>query len=190
MTDDLTPEDRSEFGRLLDEILPDLYRLARWLARDQASAEDLVQEASLRAYGRFRQFEKGTNFKAWLFRILHNHFLDQTRRGKRQAHSTDFAELEPVAPATIEGPIGLDVADLDSYVERVDESVAGAIAALPETYRTPFLLFALGDLSYEEIASTLGIPVGTVMSRLFRARQKLQGTLVTYATENGLLRPR
>lgn len=182
-----SPEDREEFGDLLDECLPDLYRMAHWLSRDPGTAEDLVQEASYRAFRRFDQFEKGTRFKAWILRILHNYYLDLHRKRQRHARPTDFGELDPEDPSIDDPRVPLGVQELDRFVDHVDEAIAGAIDDLPPSYRTVFLFFALGDLSYDEIARSLDIPIGTVMSRLYRARQQLQRKLVDYATEQGLI---
>ncbi|MBI4612758.1 MAG: sigma-70 family RNA polymerase sigma factor [Planctomycetes bacterium] len=188
MADRLPPGTREEFTELLVSCLPELYRLAHWLTRNPAAADDLVQEASYRAFRKFGSFERGTNFKAWVFRILHNHFLDTRRRARHEPRTRDFEDFEPKDPAQPAVDIELDPAELDQYEEHVDDAVREAVQELPENYRVVFLFFALGGMTYDEIAGALGIPIGTVMSRLFRARQRLSGKLVAYARDQGYLR--
>jgi RNA polymerase sigma-70 factor (ECF subfamily) len=153
-----------------------------------SSAEDLVQEAFLRAFRAFNQFERGTNFKAWLFRILTNVFLNDYRRKGREPQSTDFAEVEPADPATEGGEFKTE--DVEAIRAHLGDEAVKAIDRLPSDFRIPFLLSTFEGFSYKEIASILDIPMGTVMSRLFRARRLLKSDLKEYAKASGYLKDR
>jgi RNA polymerase sigma-70 factor (ECF subfamily) len=170
-----------EFETMTAELARPLMAAALRLTRRRADAEDLVQETLMRAWRALGTFEKGTRFKAWMFRILKNAFIN---RGKREAAApvaVDFTEREEPAP---ESPVPslLDLSELEGIADRhFDEQVKRAIEDLPEPYRVPLVLFALGGLSYQEIADTMEIPIGTVMSRLHRARSQLKADLLAYA---------
>ena len=149
---------------LLAEI-PRLRRYARALTGERAAADDLVQDTLERAWSRSAQWRPGGELRAWLFGIMHNLRIDQLRRPGAVARSLDEADgdLLPVRPAQSDG---LEVRDLDA-----------ALACLPEEQRAVLLLVALEEMRYEDIARTLGIPLGTVMSRLSRGRERLRRIL-------------
>jgi RNA polymerase sigma-70 factor (ECF subfamily) len=178
---------RREFESLLGEHLPEVYRLAHWLARCPEDAEDLVQEAALRAYRAFDRFKRGTRFKAWIFRILTNVHIDRKRKEARRGPSS------PLDPNSIEAPSAgrllpqLDPEALSRIEDSLDETVKLALDELSDPYRVVFLFYCLGDLTYEEIGHSLDIPIGTVMSRLYRARRKLQEALSEFAHREGYL---
>lgn len=159
------------------EHLDGLFNLAMWMARDRAVAEDLVQETCLRAL-RFRhQFQPGTNLRAWLFQILRSVFITQHRRVQRAGHRVDLEALEgqganPVRPAGAFPSGGSDP------LARVD--IDAALEQVPEEYRTAVVLSDIEGLSMAEVAAALNCPVGTVKSRLFRARALLRKTLAEY----------
>ena len=166
-----------------------LYRTALRMTRSEADAEDLVQETYIRAF-RFRdQFTLGTNMKAWLFRILTNTFINTYRRKTAQPEVTDLDGIDEFslyrrmaddrAASTSPDP----EAELLNSV--VDTEVTDALEALPEKFRTTVLLDVEG-FSYKEIAEMLGIPIGTVMSRLHRGRKFLQKRLYDLARERGI----
>ena len=140
--------------------IPRLRRYARALVGDRAAADDLIQETLERAWARISQFRVGTDMRAWMFSIMHNLHLNQAR-GKRESESFDDETVEIPVRAT-QGD-GLEIRDLER-----------ALRELPVEQREILLLVALEDLSYEEVAGTLGIPLGTVMSRLSRARERLR----------------
>ncbi|HEY8657020.1 MAG TPA: sigma-70 family RNA polymerase sigma factor [Candidatus Limnocylindria bacterium] len=166
-----------------------LYRTALRMTRSEADAEDLVQETFIRAF-RFReQFTPGTNLKAWLFRILTNTFINQYRRKAARPQSTElddvdesilYRHMRDVAPAS-ESP------DPETLIvdNTVSTEVKEALEELPEKFRTTVLLDVEG-FSYKEIAETLDIPIGTVMSRLHRGRKFLQKRLYDIAKERGI----
>ena len=158
-----------------------LHATAMRLARRRADADDLVQDALHRAWRSVATFRRGSRFQAWLFRILHNAFLNRLRHESMAPEASDPSTMEALAPEPAV-PDLRSLGELPGLADRhFDDRVKHAVEDLPETYRVPFLLFALGDLSYEEISRALGIPLGTVMSRLHRARAQLRQRRLDYA---------
>lgn len=162
-----------------------LYGFALKLTRAPDDAEDLVSETVLRAFERWHQFRAGTNSRAWLFTILYHAFVSRRRRAAaREApplEREDGRLLEAVGEADPEGRF------YDSFV---DEEITRAIDDLPEEYRVVVTLSDLHELRYAEIADVVGIPEGTVKSRLFRGRRILQQKLAAYAVEMGYVKLR
>lgn len=157
-----------------------LYNLARWLARDPVEAEDLVQETYLRALRAGQQFHPGTNLRAWLFQILRNAFYTQYRRNQREPEAVEPEELEwaaHVSGAGLEKGTGL----AGSADGAAGLDLTSALDRLPEEYRSVVLLADVEDFTMGEIAEIMGCPVGTVKSRLFRARGILKNLLRDYA---------
>jgi RNA polymerase sigma-70 factor (ECF subfamily) len=174
---------RPQFEQLALAQLDALYRMARRLTRDPSRSDDLVQETfarALRSRDNFQLQEYG--IKPWLLRIMYNLHLNRADREKRQPASATDEALEQGSHSADELPI-----DPASF-QAMDQQLVKALDDLPEDYRTVMLLWAVEELSYKEIADTLEIPVGTVMSRLFRARQRLAAQLKDYATEQRLIR--
>lgn len=158
------------FEDLAVPLFDQLYNFARWLTQDTAEAEDLVQETYAKALRGFSSFQAGTNFRAWMYRILRNSFLS-SRTGLKTmvVLDTDSEDTTlPVDSATPES-ILLEQADRDT--------VQRALEQLPVHFREILLLCEVEEMSYQEIAETLAIPAGTVMSRLFRARKALRDLL-------------
>ena len=154
-----------------------LYNFARWLVRDPAEAEDLVQETYVRALGAAQQFEPGSNLKAWLFRIQRNAFIDRRRRSQREVASA--MELEGLeADGELAQP-GVGELQLEQIRALVAEDVSAAVHALPEALRTVILL-DLEGMTESEVANVLGCATGTVKSRLSRARAVLRERLAAY----------
>ena len=147
-------------GAILTE-LPRLRRYARALVGDRAAADDLVQDTLERAWTRIAQWRAGSDLRAWLFSIMHNLRVDQLRRPGLAIRAIDDADFAVPTRATQSD--GLEVIDLEA-----------ALARLPEEQRAVLLLVALEELRYEDVAATLAIPVGTVMSRLSRGRERLR----------------
>ena len=163
-----------------------LYGFALKLTRAPDDAEDLVSDTVLRAFERWHQYQPGTNSRAWLFTILYHAFVSRRRRASaREVSSTDSEDgrplLEAVGDADPEGRF------YDSFL---DEEITRAIDDLPEEYRVVVTLSDLHELRYAEIADVVGIPEGTVKSRLFRGRRILQRRLEGYAVEMGYVRLR
>lgn len=160
-----------------------LYATALRLTRRSAEAEDLVQETIMRAYASFERFEPGTNCRAWIFRILMNTFINGYRRRRRERVLFDLSRDSEFLEHMVPAPGGVDVADL-----ALDDEVARALDDLPQEYRSVVLLVDVSDLSYKEVAEVLGCPLGTVMSRLHRARRALGRRLAHYAEREGYVR--
>jgi RNA polymerase sigma-70 factor (ECF subfamily) len=172
------------------EALPHLdavYRFATMLAGDPVHAEDLVQETMLRAFRSWHRFRSGTNARAWLFTILRNVFISDYRRNRKKEQTVDLSEIEEI---TFVEPMEGEDPEARLLHRLVDDEVLACIAALPDVYRATLLLSDVEELSYEEVAKVLGLPIGTVKSRLFRARQALQRQLHDYAVEMGYIAPR
>lgn len=168
-------EEHSQSGSFEELAMPlfdQLYNFAHWLAQNREEAEDLVQETYAKALKGFSSFRQGTNFRAWMYRILRNNFLT-SRTGLRATKTVplddeDDGVLVPSAPGTPESIL----------MERSDQQlVRTALTELPVNFREILLLCEIEEMSYQEIAETLSIPIGTVMSRLSRARQALRQLL-------------
>lgn len=173
-------EARREFERMLEPHLDPLFATALRLTRNRADAEDLIQEAVLNAWRSLASFERGTNFKAWMFRILTNAFISRKRseaRGGKVSDLVDVADIAEVARDESFEPGEWERV----YPLLVDDDMKNALDELPDEFRAPLLLSSLGGLAYKEIAAALGVPIGTVMSRLFRARARMRKSLQGYA---------
>ncbi len=170
-------------------LLPGLYSAAYRLTRNAADAEDLVQETYLRAYRGFRQFEPGTNLKAWLYRILTNTFINTYRKRQREPQTTSTEEIEDWYLYSKLAEDGMEPSAEASVLESLpDEDVQDALSSLPEQFRVAVLLADVEGFSYKEIAEITGVPIGTVMSRLHRGRKALEKRLFDVVRERGLVR--
>jgi RNA polymerase sigma-70 factor, ECF subfamily len=180
--------------RFRDEALPlldSLYGAALRMTRNQADAEDLVQEAMLRAYRAFHTFEPGTNLKAWLFRILTNAYINIYRKRQREPQKVSSDEVE-------EFDLYQELKDHDPQFEEtpenivlnglVDSEILEAIDDLPEQFRLAVVLSDVEGFSYAEMAEIMDVPMGTVMSRLHRGRKALQKRLWDVAREKGIVK--
>jgi RNA polymerase sigma-70 factor, ECF subfamily len=180
------------FEAELMPLLDRAYGLAYSLTHDRADAEDLVQEAALLAFKAFAQFKPGTNFKAWFYKILVNVFYGQLRKQRRQGETVDLESLPSLYLYGKTAELGLrDQTDdpAGALLARLDaESIVTALDALPEEYRVACSLYFVQDLSYEEIAQTLDVPLGTVRSRIHRGRKLLQQRLWAIAEERGIVK--
>jgi RNA polymerase sigma-70 factor (ECF subfamily) len=172
------------------DVLPHLdllYRVALRLAGEPAAAEDLVQETVLKAFRAWDRFRQGTNPRGWLLTILRNTFINEYRRRRRAPAMVDIEVADPraiLAEDAIRDPEG------KFFHELVDDRIVAAIDALPEEFREVVVLSDIEGLGYAQIAEALDVPLGTVKSRLSRARQQLQAVLLDYAIEAGIVRPR
>lgn len=168
-----------------------LYGTAYRLARNPRDAEDLVQEALLRAYRFWDTFEKDSNCKAWLLRILTNTFINEYQRKRRQREVLDAATAEQSATDGVLAHEGAQTQKSPEgmMLERsVSDDVQRALDALPADFRTAVVLCDVEGLAYKEIAEVMDCPVGTVMSRLFRGRRLLQQSLAQFAVEQGYVK--
>lgn len=158
------------FEELAMPLFDQLYNFAHWLTQDTAEAEDLVQETYAKALRGFSSFQLGTNFRAWMYRILRNSFLS-SRTGLKTMVPLEDEDHDTIADTATPTPEGVVIAQSNREV------VQTALAELPVHFREILLLCEVEEMSYQEIAQTLSIPAGTVMSRLFRARKALRGLL-------------
>ena len=165
---------RRAFEELASSLLPELKRSALSLTRDPAAAEDLVQEALLKAHGAYDRFETGSNFRAWIQRILYNAFVSDFRKRRDRGERQIPDDLDAEKPAGID-PLTSD--DLEALCERVEDPVKRALTRMNPEFRDVFLRAAIDDATNGEIARALNIPVGTVMSRMHRARSFLRHEL-------------
>ncbi len=171
--------------------LDGLYNMAFRLTRNAEDAEDLIQETYLKAYKHYDKFEAGTNLKAWLFRIMKNTFINGYRKRQSQPPQSAFSEIEDSFESLVEASDGQAKNPEQEFLSKVlDEDVQLAIDALREDYRMVILLVDLEGFTYKEAASILEVPVGTVMSRLYRGRRMLERVLLEYARDHGYLRRR
>jgi RNA polymerase sigma-70 factor (ECF subfamily) len=188
MTEDAPTETaaHAQFSALALTAMDDVYRFARSLTRDEADAEDVVQETYLRAFRSWKTFQVGTDVRRWLFTIARNVFLRSRERGQREV------TLDDDGAEAVDAAVAHDTwvrRGLDPLLDRADlgPAIREALDRIPETYRSAVVLVDVEDQSYEDAAEVLGVPVGTVRSRLFRGRKLLQQELMTYAEDAGLL---
>lgn len=175
---------QSQFEKIALPLMNDLYFAALGLTRNSRDAEDLVQDTYLKAFRNFARFRPDTNFKAWIFRILVNTYIDSYRRKSRAPFLSELDEESAVAPpAPQEKKVLLD--NLNALDRFVGDDVLKALNKLPPAHRLVVLLADVEDFKYREIAEILDIPIGTVMSRLHHAREFLRKALWEYAREQG-----
>jgi RNA polymerase sigma-70 factor (ECF subfamily) len=167
-----------EFQRQALEHLNALYNFAVYLTRNGAEAEDLVQETYLRAFRFCHRFEPGTHLRAWMFQILRNTFLTFYRHREREP-----AFLDEGDPEGGKATMFHDAPDRDGASLEAEADLSRALAQLPEEFRTILLLAEVEGLPLEEVAQIMGCPVGTVKSRIFRAKERLRGFLKDYGQE-------
>jgi RNA polymerase sigma-70 factor, ECF subfamily len=158
----------ASFEQLAMPLFGRLYNFAHWLTQNREEAEDLVQETYAKALKGFSSFETGTNFKAWIFRILRNTFLNSRTGLKANTIPLDFQDNDPALPTDYQTPESILI-DRASH-----QTVQAVIAELAVPYREVLLLCEVEEMTYQEIATMLVIPIGTVMSRLSRARRVLR----------------
>lgn len=181
--------DRGTFVEDTEPFMRSLYSTAVRLTGNRADAEDLVQETYLRAYRSYDSFTEGTNLRAWLFRILTNTHINRYRARTRRPDETELDDIEDLyLYRRLQDASRFGQSAEDQLMEHFSEAeVVTAVEALPEAYRMAVLLADVEGFSYKEIAEILGIPVGTVMSRLHRGRKALQKELYDFAEARGLV---
>ena len=169
-----------------------LYKTALRMTRSVAETEDLLQETYLKAFRYYSGFEEGTNLKAWLFRIMKNNFINGYRKRKVQPQHVELDELRDSGKehAGIQAAFAEDELEAGSLAEEMDGDLARAINAIPHDYKMALLLVDIQGHTYQEVSEMLEIPVGTVMSRLYRGRAKIEKELMSYGKRyNYLSRP-
>lgn len=182
-----------EFAALVETYLDGLYGGALRLTRNRDAAEDLVQETFLKAWRSFHTFQSGTNARAWLYRIMMNAYIDSYRKADREPEVVDQEDIEEqYLYSRVQESEELRRQGNPEEVALqavMDADVEAALAALPESFRAAVMLADLEGFSYKEIAQILDIPIGTVMSRLFRGRRLLQKALWEYAVKTRHVTP-
>ena len=189
LTEGLTRNSRTSFDREAMPHMDALYGYAMHLSRAQADAEDLVQETYTKAFKSWHRYKQGTNCRAWLFRIMTNTFYNVQRAKKRrpQVEADALPEIELQVAEYAQGsgmyrPLEEQVLD-----GLISDHLQEALDSLGDDFRTVLLLADLQDFSYKEIAEVMECPVGTVMSRLYRARRQMQRKLLGHAIEQGII---
>ncbi|MCH8567770.1 MAG: sigma-70 family RNA polymerase sigma factor [Balneolales bacterium] len=189
--DNLTSADIQKQKDFNEEMIPHLdaiYNFALRLTTDPNDAEDLVQDTIVKAFRFFNSYEKGTNAKAWLFRILKNSYINNYRKKSKQPHQVDYSEISQYYESIrSEQSETTDLEDL-MFREMLDDDVTSALTELPEDFRTVVLLCDVEGFTYEEIANMLDVPIGTIRSRLHRGRNLLRARLLDYAEKKGFNR--
>lgn len=186
---------RKEFEDIAMEHVDSLYSMAMRLVFNKEEAEDLVQETYLKAYRFFNTFQKGTNIKAWLFKILRNTFINKYRKTANSPGEIFYEDVESVNSNLAykqENDAGELADTLESKCSELgnlmEDDVKHAIDSLPVEYKEAILLSDVEELSYNEIAEITNVPIGTVKSRLNRARKMLQKSLWEYAKDRGFIK--
>lgn len=179
---------RERFERDALGYVDQLYSAALRMARNPSDAEDLVQEAYTKAYSAFHQYKPGTNLKAWLYRILTNTYINLYRKRQREPlrTSTDTVEDWQMASAMEHSPTGLRSAEVEALDHLPDSDVKAALQSIGEDFRMAVYFVDVEGFSYKEASEILGVPIGTVMSRLHRGRKQLRDLLADYAAERGI----
>jgi RNA polymerase sigma-70 factor, ECF subfamily len=167
-----------------------LYGVACKLTRNPTEAEDLVQDSFVKAMRARAQFHAGTNLKAWLFRILTNTFINKYRRGGLERSVLDGPDADPLADGWVSASTMRQLRDPETLalMPIVEDEIRHALDALPAEFRLAVVLSDVEEFSYEEIATIMGCPIGTVMSRLHRGRKLLQRTLYNHALALGIVK--
>jgi len=178
----------NEFQALAFEHVDSLYNTAVRMTKNALDAEDLLQDVYLRAFRFFHRFERGTNFKAWIFKILTNTYINQYRKKINKPYQVDLEKIkynyddkEATAQTSAQESERLD------YETLFDDEIKSALQQIPHEFRVVVLLADVESFSYKEVAKIIGCPIGTVMSRLSRGRKQLQNYLREYATKGGFI---
>ncbi|MFA5805174.1 MAG: sigma-70 family RNA polymerase sigma factor [Melioribacteraceae bacterium] len=180
----------AEFEKEAVPHLDAVYNFALRMTGDEDDADDLVQETYLKAFRFFDKFENGTNCKAWLFRILKNSFINDYRKTTKEPNKVDYDDIQNFYENIKADEVETQHYEEDAFSNLLDDEISKAISELPEDFRTVVILSDIEGFTYEEIADFVDIPVGTVRSRLHRARKMLYVQLFDYAKDKGFVKKR
>lgn len=187
-TVNISLDERQKYIDFEREALPhlnSLYNFAVQMTGDSDDANDLVQETFLKAFRFFDKFEQGTNCKAWLFRILKNSYINEFRKISKEPNRVDYEDVQNFYEIVNVSDVKYKHWEEDAFSQLLDDEVSIAINKLPEDFRTVIILNDIEGFTYEEIADFVDCPVGTVRSRLHRARKMLYSQLYEYAKNRG-----
>jgi RNA polymerase sigma-70 factor, ECF subfamily len=176
---------QQEFDREMVPHMDTMYNYALYLTGRREAAQDLLQETFLKAFRFFESFQQGTNSKAWLYRIMRNTFINDYRRDKRIPDHVEYDDQISGPHVLVQETISQEHLSQEAVSELFEDDIASAISALPEKYKSVVILRDIEDLQYEEIAEAMEIPIGTVRSRLHRARAILFDALKELASDRG-----
>ncbi len=182
-----------DFEELTFSLMNSLYNTALRMTRNELDAEDLVQDVYVRAFRFFHKFKRETNFKAWIFKILTNTYINQYRKKQNQPHKVELDKInygqirqEKTLNQDVHNKV-IEKFDNINYSSLFDDEIINALDMLSEEFRFVIMLADVESFSYKEIATIMGCPVGTVMSRLSRGRKQLQSLLREYAVKEGFI---
>ncbi len=164
-----------------------LYNYALRMTYNAADAEDLVQETFMKAYRFWDSYEKGTNIRAWLFRIMKNAYINRYRKEKKEPETVEYDDVQNYYNNVRDSSVESGDVQHTLFGKLLDDQVAKAVADLPDDFRTIVILCDIEELTYEEVAEFVDCPIGTVRSRLHRGRKLLRARLLEYAKKRGYL---
>ncbi len=168
--------------------LPALHSFALKMTNDIEEAEDLVQDTMLKAFRFFDKFERGTNCKAWLFQIMKNSFINNYRKNQKEPNKVDYDDVQNFYETIKADQIKTEHYEGDAFSDILDDDIVDALSRLPDDFRTIIFLSDIEGYTYDEIANFMDCPIGTVRSRLHRARKMLYTLLYSYASDKGLVK--
>lgn len=177
-----------DFDSIVVPQIDALKNFALKMTNDLDEGDDLLQDTLLKAFRFFDKFEKGTNAKAWLFQIMKNSFINNYRKTNRQPHKVDYEDVQNFYENIKSEDVKTQHYESDAFSDVLDDEIANALSILPDDFRTIVFLSDIEGYTYEEIAEFMDCPIGTVRSRLHRARKMLYSLLFQYANENGFVK--
>ncbi|MBX3008461.1 MAG: sigma-70 family RNA polymerase sigma factor [Melioribacteraceae bacterium] len=183
--DQNTQKKYSEFDSEIMPFKDALKSFALKMTNDIEDAEDLLQDTLLKAFRFFDKFEKGTNAKAWLFQIMKNTFINNYRKSSKQPNKVDFDDVQNFYENIKADEVKIQHSENDAFSDVLDDEIVNALSILPDDFRTIVFLSDIEGYTYEEIADFMDCPIGTVRSRLHRARKMMYALLYEYAHSNG-----
>lgn len=186
-SDMLLNQKYADFDKEVISQMNALKGFALKMTNDIEESEDLVQDTLLKAFRFFDKFEKGTNAKAWLFQIMKNSFINNYRKTTREPHKVDYEDVQNFYENIKADDVKTQHYENDAFSDVLDDELANALSILPDDFRTIVFLSDIEGYTYEEIADFMDCPIGTVRSRLHRARKMLYSLLFQYANENGFI---